>query len=113
MAFEASLANAKTRGLNFVDTRLTDPEKLPLLTAIVALAPAWAARAARTKLGFAAPPRKAHGYLAKSYVQTGFYFIKNRLRENPDKAITEWIALKTKGKLNGVVSRDGCGRRSP
>lgn len=102
-AIETMFANAKTRGLNFEDTRLTDPEKLHLLTAIVALALAWAARAARTKLGFAAPPRKAHGYLAKSYFRTGFDFIRNRLRANPDKAVTEWIALKTKGKLTGVV----------
>ena len=102
-AIETMFANAKTRGLNFEDTRLTDPEKLHLLTAIVALALAWAARAARTKLGFAAPPRKAHGYLAKSYFRTGFDFIRNRLRANPDKAVTEWIALKTKGKLKGVV----------
>ena len=40
---------AKTRGLNFEDTRLTDPARLHLLTAIAALAIASAVRAARTK----------------------------------------------------------------
>lgn len=73
--------------MNFEDTRLTDPAKLHLLTAIVALALAWAARAARTKLGSSAPPRKSHGYLAKSYFRTGFDFIRNRLRASPDNAI--------------------------
>ena len=102
-AIETMFANAKTRGLNFEDTRLTDPEKLHLLTAIVALALAWAARAARTKLGFAAPPRKAHGYLAKSYFRTGFDFIRNRLRSDPDNAVTEWANLRTTVKMPGVV----------
>ena len=95
--------NTKTRGLNFEDTRLTDPAKLHLLTAIIALAIAWAARAARTKLGFKAPPRKPHGYLAKSYFRTGFDFIRNRLRSDPQNARTEWINLKTARKTQGVV----------
>ena len=53
----ASLGNTKTRGLNFEDTRLTDPAKLHLLTALIALAVAWSVRAARTCLGHDAPPR--------------------------------------------------------
>ena len=103
MALTASIANAKTRGLNFEDTRLTDPAKLHLLTAIIALAIAWAARAARTKLGQTAPPRKSHGYLGKSYFRTGFDFIRHRLRSDPDAAIPEWISLKPKPKFNRVV----------
>lgn len=102
-AIETMFANAKTRGLNFEDTRLTDPAKLHLLTAIIALAIAWAARAARTKLGFKAPPRKPHGYLAKSYFRTGFDFIRNRLRSDPQNPLTEWINLKTARKTQGVV----------
>lgn len=102
-SIETMFANAKTRGLNFEDTRLTDPDKLHLLTAIIALALAWAARAARTKLGQSAPPRKAHGYLAKSYFRTGFDFIRNRLRSDPDNAVTEWANLRTTVKMPGVV----------
>ena len=85
---------AKTRGLNFEDTRLTDPARLHLLTAIAALAIAWAVRAARTKLGQMAPQRKAHGYLAKSF-KTGCTSIRNRLRANETTAILEWLKLKT------------------
>jgi hypothetical protein len=85
-------ANCKARGLNFEDTKLTDPEKLHLLTAIVAVA--WATRAARTALGKAAPPKKKHGHFAKSYFRTGFDFIRNRLKANPDKALDEWRNLK-------------------
>ena len=50
MAFGASLGNTKTRGLNFEDTRLADPAKLHLMTALVALDVAWSVRAARTRL---------------------------------------------------------------
>ena len=103
VALGASIANAKTRGLNFEDTRLTDPAKLHLLTAIIALALAWAARAARTKLGQSTPPGKSHGYLAKSYVRTGFDFIRHRLRSDPANAITEWINLKSKRQSARVV----------
>lgn len=102
-AIESLFGNTKTRGLNFEDTRLTDPAKLHLLTAIVALAAAWAIRAARTVLGQTAPPRKSHGYLAKSYFRTGFDFIRNRLRSDPDNAITEWINLNIQPKKTRVV----------
>jgi len=102
-SIETMFANAKTRGLNFEDTRLTCPAKLHLLTAIVALAIAWAARAARTKLGTAAPPRKAHGHLAKSYFRTGLDFIRNRLKSDPQNALTEWLNLKTDRKSSRVV----------
>lgn len=102
-AIETLFGDAKTRGLNLEDTRLTNPVKLHMLTAILARAIAWATRAARTKLGFNAPPRKAHGYLAKSYFRTGFDFIRNRLRSDPDNAITEWINLKTKAQRQRVV----------
>lgn len=49
-AIERLFGNTKTRSLNFEDTRLTDPVKLHLLTAIIGLAMAWAVRAARTLL---------------------------------------------------------------
>ena len=88
-AIEAMFANAKTRGLNCEDTRLTDPAKLHLLTAIIALAIAWAVRAARTKLGCKVPLRKNHGYLAKSYFRTGFDFIRNRFRSDPQNAVLD------------------------
>ena len=103
MAFGASLGNTKTCGLNFEDTRLTDPAKLHLLTALVALAVAWSVRAARTKLGCDAPPRKAHGYLAKSYFRTGFTFLRNRLRSNHADILQEWISLPKTLKKTRIV----------
>jgi hypothetical protein len=102
-AIESLFGNTKTRGLNFEDTRLTDPAKLDLLTAIVALAIAWSVRAARTVLGNTAPPRKAHGYLAKSYFKTGFTYLRNRLRAGAPNVIVEWTKLKTTPKKPRVV----------
>jgi len=95
-AIECLFGDAKTRGLNIEDTRLTDPRKLALLMGIVALAIAWAARAAKDKLGPKWPPRKAHGYAAKSWFRTGFDQIRNLLRSDPLRAIAPWsrIALK-------------------
>ena len=102
-AIEQLFGNTKTRGLNFEDTRLTDPAKLHLLTALVALATAWSVRAARTKLGQNAPPRKNHGYLAKSYFRTGFTFLRNRLRSNHPETLTEWNSIPKTLKNPRVV----------
>lgn len=102
-AIESLFGNTKTRGLNLEDTRLTDPAKLHLLTALVALAVAWSVRAARTRLGNTAPPRKTHGYLARSYFRTGFSFLRNRLRSNHPETLAEWINLPKTLKKQGVV----------
>lgn len=98
-AIESLFGNAKTRGLNLEDTRMTCPAKLHLMTAVLGLAIAWAVRAAKTRLGHKAPPRKAHGYLAASYFRIGFTFIRSRLRANPLKAIPEWIKLNPKYRV--------------
>ena len=102
-AIETLFGNTKTRGLNFEDTRLTDPAKLHLLTALVALAVAWSVRAARTRLGHDAPPRKTHGYLARSYFRTGFTFLRNRLRADHPNTLVEWSNLPKTLKKAGVV----------
>ncbi len=95
-AIECLFGDAKTRGLNLEDTRLSDPHKLDLLMGLVALAIAWAARAARILLGHHWPKRKAHGYLAKSWFRTGFDQIRNLLRSDPIKAIDPWRRITTK-----------------
>jgi hypothetical protein len=92
-AIECLFGDAKTRGLNLEDTRLTDPRKLALLIGLVALAVAWAARAAKNLLGTRWPPRKAHGYLAKSWFRTGFDQIRNLLRSDPSKAVAPWTRI--------------------
>jgi hypothetical protein len=103
-AIECLFGDAKTRGLNLEDTRLTDPRKLDLLMAIVALAIAWAGRTAATLLSPHAPKRKSHGYLAKSWFRIGFDRIRNLLRSDPVAAIAAWLRLSPKPLKNrGVV----------
>lgn len=82
-AIECLFAEAKTRGLNLEDTRLTCPRKLALLMGLVALALAWAACAAIRRLGHDAPKRKAHGFYDKSIFRIGFDQLRNLLR-SPD-----------------------------
>lgn len=95
-AIECLFGDAKTRGLNLEDTRLKDPRKLALLMGLVALAITWAARAAKDKLGTRWPPRKAHGYLAKSWFRTGFNQTRNLLRSDPLQAISPWTRIARK-----------------
>ena len=102
-AIECLFGDAKTRGLNLEDTRLTDPRKLDLLMALVALALAWAGRTAATLLGPRAPKRKAHGYFAKSWFRIGFDRIRNLLKSDPVAAITAWLRLPKPLKNRGVV----------
>ena len=90
-------ANCKTRGLNFEDTKLTDPAKLHLLTALVAIA--WANQAAKTTLGNANPKKKNHGYFEKSVFRTGFDFIKNRFKADPENVLHEWKSLEPVPKI--------------
>lgn len=92
-AIECLFGDAKTRGLNLEDTRLTDPRKLDLLLALVALALAWSAAAAALLPGSRAPKRKAHGHLAKSWFRIGFDHTRNLLRTNPLAAIQPWLKL--------------------
>lgn len=103
-AIECLFGDTKTRGLNLEDTRLTDPRKLGMLMSLVALALGWAGRAAADVLGKHAPPRKSHGYYAKSWFRTGFDHIRNRLRSNPLEAIEPWQRITPKqSKIGRVV----------
>ncbi len=103
-AIENLFGDTKTRGLNIEDTRLTHPEKLALLMALVALATAWAARTAKNFLGTRWPPRKSHGYLAQSWFRTGFDLVRNLLRTDPLKAIEPWTRIARNGtKIRRVV----------
>ena len=82
--------DAKTRGLNIEDTRLTCPRKLALLMAIVAIALAWAGRVAAGLLGTREPHRKSHGHLARSRFRIGLDHIRNLLRSDPGTAANPW-----------------------
>ncbi len=100
-AIECLFGNAKTRGLNLEDTRLSDPRKLDLLMGLVALA--WAARTALNLLGPRWPKRKAHGYLAKSWFRIGFDQLRHLLRSDPLKAIDPWLRIAPKPIQNATV----------
>ncbi len=102
-AIECLFADAKTRGLNFEDTRLTCPRKLARLTAIVAIAIAWASAAAVQILGRRLPPRKAHGYLAKSIFRIGFEHLRSLLRADPIQTLDAWKHLLPTAKTARVV----------
>ena len=103
-AIECLFGDTKTRGLNLEDTRLREPRKLSLLMALVALAIAWAGRMAADRLGRRNPPRKAHGYYAKSWFRIGFDHIRHRLRTDPLDAIAPWFRVATRPEARcGVV----------
>ena len=96
VALGASLGDAKTRGLNLEDTRLTHPQKLDLLLGIVALAMAWASKTASRLIGTAKMPRKKHGYYAKSWFRVGLDQIRRLLRTDPITAIEPWRQIRPK-----------------
>lgn len=100
---ESLFADAKRRGLNFEDTRLTCPRKLALLTAIVAIAIAWANAAAMSLIGRRKLPTKAHGYPAKSAFRIGFEHLRRLLRADPMKTLATWIPLAQNTKPARVV----------
>lgn len=74
-AIECLFGDATTRGLNLEDTRLTDPRKLDLLRALVALALAWAGRAASDLFGKREPAQRAR--------ISGPVLVPHRLRPYP------------------------------
>jgi hypothetical protein len=92
-AIECLFGDAKTRGFNLEDTRLTSADKLGLLLAVVALAVAWVCRTATDLMGKSAPKRKKHGYYAKSWFRIGFDELRRRLRTKPDLAIACWAKI--------------------
>ena len=93
-AIECMFGDAKTRGLNLEDTRLTNPRKLALLMALVALAIVWAGRTAAILLGQGSPKRKSHGYFAQSWFRIGFDRIRNLLNSCPTAAVDAWRCLR-------------------
>jgi len=92
-AIECMFGDAKTRGLNIEDTRLTCPRKLALLMAILAIALTWAGRAADDLLGKCQAKRKSHGFFAQSYFRIGLDQIRTILRSEPDVPRQTWQYL--------------------
>jgi hypothetical protein len=92
---ELVFADAKRRGLNLEDTRLTCPRKLDLLMALVAIALAWASATAAALIGRSRLPRKSHGYPAKSAFRIGFEYLRRLLRTDPIKTLETWTHFQT------------------
>jgi hypothetical protein len=102
-AIECMFADAKSRGLNIEDTRLTCPRKLDLLMAVVTLALAWAGRTAANLLGTTPPPLKSHGYPAQSRFRIGLFHIRRLLRTEPEQAADPWRVLASNNRKTGGV----------
>ncbi len=104
LIIECLFGDTRTRGLNLEDTRLVTPRKLALLLGLVALALAWAAKAAAILVGRKAPARKVHGYLAKSWFRIGFDQLRRLLRHDPAAAVKPWrVIASTRLKRPRVV----------
>lgn len=95
-AIECLFGEAKTRGFNLEDTRLSSAKKLSLLIGLVALAMAWAAKIASAKLGARKRPRKSHGRFAKSIFRIGLDEIRRLLRTDPAEAFRHWPKSRMK-----------------
>jgi len=102
-AIECLFADAKRRGLNFEDTRLTCPRKLALLTAIVAIAIAWASATGQRVVGRLRLPRKVHGYPAKSVFRIGFERLRRMLRTDAIRSLDVWKTLLPPPNAKRVV----------
>jgi hypothetical protein len=103
VALGASQADAKTRGLNLEDTRLTCPRKLDLLMALVAIALAWVSATAAALLRHRALLKKSHGYPAKSVFRIGFEILRRLLRSDPLETLKAWKTLHTRFTEGRVV----------
>lgn len=87
---ECLFAETKTRGFNMEDTRLTHPQKLSLLLAVVAIAMAWSLACASALLGRSDIPRAERGFRRKSCFRTGFDALRNWIAYRPEIAIRTW-----------------------
>jgi len=89
-AVECLFADAKTRGFNMEDTRMTAPDKIDTLTAILAIAVTWAYRCATQTMGMKAIKRKVHGRREKSWFRIGFDALRAWITFAPQNAVRAW-----------------------
>lgn len=87
---ECLFAETKTRGFNIEDTRLTNPDKLSLMLALVAIAMAWTLACACAIIGRDDIPRASHGFRRKSCFRTGFDALRQWIINRPDIAVRTW-----------------------
>lgn len=87
---ECLFGDAKTRGLNLEDTRLTDPAKLATLLGILAMAVSWAYRCAMQTMGHRAIVRKVHGRREKSWFRLGLDALRTSLHTSGELPLSAW-----------------------
>lgn len=95
-AIESLFGDAKTRGLNLEDTRLTEDKKLDLLFGLVAMALTWVSSTGSTMIGTGKIKKKSHGYRAKSIFRIGFNLLRRLLKTNPEEAVRPWDKIPAK-----------------
>ncbi|TPL04833.1 transposase [Mesorhizobium sp. B2-4-14] len=89
-AVECLFADTKTRGFNMEDTRMTAPDKIDTLTAILAIAVTWAYRCATQTMGLKAIKRKVNGRREKSWFRTGLDALRAWITFAPQNAVRAW-----------------------
>lgn len=90
---ECLFGETKTRGFNMEDTHLTQPQKLALLLAIIALAFAWSHTCAKLVQPQGDIKRAKHGYRRKSWFRTGFDILRHWIFAKPDDALHIWDTI--------------------
>ena len=85
---ECLFGDAKTRGLNLEDTRLTNPDKLATLLGILAIAISWAYRCATQTMGRRTILRKTHGRREKSWFRVGLDALRTSLHASCELALS-------------------------
>jgi Transposase DDE domain len=90
---ECLFGDTKTRGFNMEDTHLTQPPKLALLLAIVALAFAWTHACATAVKPHGDIARASHGYRRKSWFRIGFDILRHWIFAKPDAALDRWTTI--------------------
>lgn len=87
---ECLFGDTKTRGFNMEDTKLTQPAKLSLLLAVIALAIAWVQACAKAVRPDGYIPRANHGYRRKSWFRTGLDTLRHWIVADPRAAHNAW-----------------------
>lgn len=96
---ECLFGDAKTRGLNLEDTRLTNPGKLATLLGILALAIGWAYRCATQTMGRRSIARKAHGRREKSWFRVGLDALRTSLQASSELALSVWTNIEPNRRI--------------
>lgn len=90
---ECLFGDTKTRGFNMEDTKLTQPAKLSLLLAVIALAIAWVQACAKAIRPDGYIPRATHGYRRKSWFRTGLDTLRHWMVADPQTAQKAWSVM--------------------